>query len=122
MNPNEVHVLVVDDVPDAAQSLATLLELHGYTVQTANSGEEALRLVAEAPPLCVILDIDMPGRVDGLELSKQLRALHGTHIVLIAVTGWPEEDPRVAETFEIVDHYLQKPVNPVVFGKLLPPV
>lgn len=120
MSEDEVRVVVVDDMPDAADTLACLLELNGYTVRVANDGLQALKLIEEWPPVCVILDIDMPG-LNGLELSTRLRQRYGDDIVLIAVTGWDKDDPRVAGTFTIVDHYLRKPVDPDVFRNIVPP-
>ncbi len=120
MSEDEVRVVVVDDMPDAADTLACLLELNGYTVRVAHDGLEALKLIEEWPPVCVILDIDMPG-LNGLELSTRLRQRHGDDIVLIAVTGWDKNDPRVAATYDIVDHYLHKPVDPEVFRNIVPP-
>ena len=120
MCEDEVRVVVVDDMPDAADTLACLLELNGYTVRVAHDGLQALKLIEEWPPVCVILDIDMPG-LNGQELSTRLRQRYGDDIVLIAVTGWDKDDPRVAGTFTIVDHYLRKPVDPEVFRNIVPP-
>lgn len=120
MSEDEVRVVVVDDMPDAADTLACLLELNGYTVRVAHDGLQALKLIEEWPPVCVILDIDMPG-LNGLELSTRLRQRYGDDIVLIAVTGWDKDDPRVAGTFTIVDHYLRKPVDPDIFRNIVPP-
>lgn len=121
MDNDEVRILVVDDSTDAAEALAMVLELSGYTVSVAHDGVEALALLAHTAPHCVLLDIDMPG-MNGLELSKHLRAEHGDDIVLVAVTGWPADDPRVAETFRVVDHYLRKPLNTHALEKVLPPL
>lgn len=121
MNDDDVRVLVVDDSADAAEALAIVLELSGYTVSIAHDGAEALARLARVAPHCVLLDIDMPG-MNGLELSKHLRAEHGDDIVLVAVTGWPADDPRVAETFRVVDHYLRKPIDPHALEKVLPPM
>lgn len=118
---DELRVIVVDDVADSADTLACLIELNGYRVRTASDGAAALELLSNWPALCMILDIDMPG-MDGLELAQRLRAEHGDNVVMIAMTGWAETDPRVAKTFEIVDHYLHKPVDPRVLNQLLPPV
>ncbi len=118
---NDLRVIVVDDVADSADTLACLIELNGYRVRTASDGAAALALLSSWPALCMILDIDMPG-MDGLELAQRLRAEHGDNVVMIAMTGWAETDPRVAKTFEIVDHYLHKPVDPRVLDQLLPPV
>ncbi len=121
MNNDEVRVLVVDDVFDAAEALACGLELDGYKVRIAQNGEQALALIEESVPHCVLLDVDMPG-IDGAELSRRLRERHGDDLVLIAVTGWGEDDERVSQTFACVDHYLKKPVDPAELRKLLPPL
>lgn len=121
MTGDSVRVLVVDDVTDAADTLAMLLELDGYEVCTAYDGLQALTRIPEFAPHCVLFDIDMPV-VDGFELSKQVRQRHGDDIVLIAVTARGSHDARVAGAFAVADHYLIKPVDTAVLRKLLPPV
>ncbi|HEV7578721.1 MAG TPA: response regulator [Caldimonas sp.] len=121
MSDDDVRVVVVDDVADAAEVLAETLSLSGYKVWTATDGAAALALIEERKPHCVLLDIGMPG-MDGNELTRTLRARYGDDIVLIAVTGREHDDERVSDTFARVDHYLQKPVDPDVLRKLLPPV
>jgi CheY-like chemotaxis protein len=121
MSDDDVRVLVVDDVFDAAEVLAETLALSGYKVWIATEGAAALALVEEHKPHCVLLDIGMPG-MDGNELTRTLRTRYGDDIVLIAVTGREHDDERVSDTFERVDHYLQKPVDPDLLRKLLPPV
>ena len=121
MSQDDVRVLVVDDVADAAEALAETLALSGYKVQVAENGTRALALIEEQQPHCVLLDIGMPG-MDGNDLARTLRARYGDDIVLIAVTGREHDDERVSDTFARVDHYLQKPVDPDVLRKLLPPV
>jgi CheY-like chemotaxis protein len=117
----EMRVVVVDDVSDAAETLACLLEMDGYKVWTAQDGHEALALIAEHLPQCVLLDIDMPG-IDGFELSRRLRELYGEQMVLIAVTGWGDEDLRVSERFAHCDHYLRKPIDPGTLKLLFPTI
>ena len=121
MSDDDVRVVVVDDVADAAEVLAETLSLSGYKVWTATDGAAALALIEERKPHCVLLDIGMPG-MDGNELTRTLRTRYGDDIVLIAVTGREHDDERVSDTFARVDHYLQKPVDPDVLRKLLPPV
>ena len=121
MSQDDVRVLVVDDVADAAEALAETLELSGYKVQVAADGARALALIEKQQPHCVLLDIGMPG-MDGNELARTLRQRYGDDIVLIAVTGREHDDESVSDTFARVDHYLQKPVDPDVLRKLLPPV
>ena len=119
MNEDELRVLVVDDVDDAAQTLAELLTLSGFVARTAHDGISALAMVGEFKPHCVLLDIGMPG-MDGLELVQHLRAAHGDDIILVAITGGDVLDARVANTFEQVDHYLAKPIDFAQLMKILP--
>jgi CheY-like chemotaxis protein len=121
MQPHDrARILVVDDVADDADAMTTLLELDGYEVRTAGDGVQALQITAEFNPHCVLLDIGMP-RMDGFALAKILRERFGDDIVLIAVTGKAKADARVSETFDRVDHYLQKPLDPALLRKALPP-
>lgn len=118
--PNQdVQVLVVDDLRDAADALAQSIALDGYTVRTAYGGEQALTLAQERRPDCVLFDIVMPG-LDGCDLAHALRDLYGHDIVLIAVTGMGDRSDRVADTLPLVDHFLRKPVDPGALRKLLP--
>jgi CheY-like chemotaxis protein len=118
---DEVRVVVIDDVSDAADALALALQLDGYDVRTAHNGVDALALIESFRPHCVLLDIEMP-QMDGCELSKELRRLYGDDIVLVAVTGWSEDNVRVAESFGRVDHYLHKPVDFEKLQIILPPL
>lgn len=119
METEEVRVMVVDDMIDSAETLATLLELNGYTVRAVTSGEEALRVVGDFAPLCVLIDIQMPG-LSGHELTRELRLRYGDDIVLVAVTGTGLADDRLSNDFAQFDHYLRKPVELDLLQKLLP--
>ncbi len=99
------HVLVVDDDPDAAESLAFCLQVDGRHVRYATSGDDALALAAEQPPHLALIDIYMPG-VDGNALARELRQRFGDRLVLIAVTG-----ALKSVTLESFDHQLTKPVD-----------
>ena len=118
---DEVRVVVVDDVPDMAETLAVSLELDGYSVKTASNGTQALEVIEAYRPHCVLLDIDMPG-MGGCELSDRLRELYGDEVVLVAVTGWGDPGDRVSDTFSRFDHYIRKPFDPGLLRKVLPPV
>ena len=120
MSENDVRVLVVDDVDDAAQALAGILQLNGYVARTAHDGASALQLTEEFLPHCILLDVKMPG-IDGLELTHRLRSSYGDDIVLVAVTGCSVDEARVSETFELVDHYLSKPIDMAKLETILPP-
>lgn len=117
----EVRVVVVDDLVDSAESLAEVLTLDGYSVRTAHDGVQAWELIEQYEPICVLFDIKMPG-IDGAELSRRLRARYGDDMVLIAITGAPEDDKQVEETFARVDYYLQKPIDLAKLRLVLQPL
>lgn len=119
MRADEVRVLVVDDVEDVATSLAMVLSMDGYQVRTALNSQAALEAVQEFNPLCVLMDIQMPGG-DGHELCRRIRAQHGDDIVLVAVTGTGDEADLISEGFSHFDHCLRKPLDPGHLRKILP--
>jgi CheY-like chemotaxis protein len=93
-----VSVLVADDNRDAADTLALLLQLRGYTVRVVYDGPAAVRSALADPPDCVVLDIAMPGQ-DGYAVARELRAHPATRAIkLVALTGYSEKEigPRVA--------------------------
>jgi DNA-binding response OmpR family regulator len=120
VSSDSIRVLVVDDSEDGAESLAAVMAANGYEARACIDAAAVLAMVEEFQPVCVLLDIRMP-KVSGLELARQIRARHGDGIVLIAVTGASPTDDEVASTFELVDHYLLKPVDIAKLEKVLPP-
>lgn len=116
-----VRVVVIDDASDVAEALAASLRMDGYDVRTAADGVAALALIDTWRPHCVLLDIEMP-LMDGCEVSRTLRDRYGDDIVLVAVTGWGEDNARVAESFARVDHHLRKPVKLQELRVILPPL
>ena len=83
-----LSVLIVEDNPDGAESLAVLLDMFGYEVRIAFDGESALRLARKSPPDAVILDIGLPG-LDGCAVAGELRAIKNPRPLLIAASGYP---------------------------------
>jgi DNA-binding response OmpR family regulator len=115
-----LRIAVVDDVADVADALTEMLRMEGLDVRSAHGGEAAIDLIKTFEPHCVLFDISMPG-VDGLELARRLRAAHGDDLVLVAMTGQDPKEARVADTFALVDHYFQKPVQRRDLLRLLRP-
>ncbi|MBI3458280.1 MAG: response regulator [Candidatus Rokubacteria bacterium] len=102
-------VLVVDDEPKLRRTLREFLELHGFTVVTACSGEDALRCVEHAPPTAVLLDIKMPG-MDGLLTLKKLKALQPAAAVIMMTSL--EEEPLIGQAFALgASDYFLKPFD-----------
>ncbi|WP_310734691.1 hybrid sensor histidine kinase/response regulator [Azohydromonas caseinilytica] len=113
------RVLVVDDNQDAAHTLALLLELSGHAVATAADGESALEVATRWRPEVVLLDIGLPG-LNGYEVAQRLRQLpDGGRLLLVALTGWGNEQDRRAALQAGFDHHLTKPVDPEVLQGLL---
>lgn len=120
MSDLDARVLVVDDTPDALDTMIELVSANGYEVRGASNGAQALRLVPEFEPHCVMFDVQMPG-IDGLALARQLRAAHGSELVLIAVSGCSPDDEKVAATFDAVDYWFTKPIDIGLLRQVLPP-
>jgi CheY-like chemotaxis protein len=105
-----MKILVVDDSRDAADTCAILLELSGHNVQTAYTGQQALELAETFRPHVLLLDIGLPD-FDGYQLARKIRGLSwGSQIVLIAVTGWGQEEDRNRAFEAGFDHHLTKPI------------
>ena len=115
---NELRIVVVDDMPDFAESLASFLRLNGHEVYTAYGGREALHMVETHRPHCVLLDLNMP-EMSGRELARQLRARHDHALVLVAITA-DDIDVALSPEVQDVDHCLRKPLQMAELAKLLP--
>lgn len=106
----KARILVVDDNRDAAESLQMLLQLAGHEVNVAYDGRQAIDTFAAHRPDIVFLDIGLP-RINGYEVARTIRAqAPGRDTLLVALTGWgQEEDLHRAEQAGF-DHHLVKPV------------
>jgi CheY-like chemotaxis protein len=114
-----MRILVVDNDPTTAQSVTGLLQLWGYEVRTSYAGGDALREALLWQPEVVVLDIGMPD-MDGYEVANLLRteaSLEG--LVLVALTGYGQEQDRQRAEEAGFDHYLVKPVPPETLRELL---
>jgi len=117
----DVPVVIVEDDPDAREALKALVELDGYRVHTAASAEQAKAIIAEHAPLCVILDLGLPG-ASGIDLAQSLRATLGSSLVVIAVTGSASAEDQVAAEAAGVDYLLHKPLDIDRFRRILQPL
>lgn len=106
-----LRILVVDDLTDAADSLAMLLTRHGHRVRTAYDGPAAITTAAEFAPHVILLDIALP-KLDGYRVAVQLRQQTMQRPCLIAVTGLGQTDDVAAARAAGFDHHFLKPVNP----------
>jgi CheY-like chemotaxis protein len=113
------RVLIVDDNRDSASSLAAMLELSGYETLTAYDGNQAIDRAEAFYPDAVLLDIGLPGR-NGYEVAQHIRAqAWGREVLLIAVTGWGQQEDRRRSQDAGFDAHLVKPIDPAELEKLL---
>ncbi len=113
MSTPPIRVLVVDDEPQILRALRAALRGHGYDVQTAADGEEALDLLALHPPDLMILDLVMPGK-SGFDVVREVRAWsnpaqRGPAIIVLSARG--EDRDKVTALDLGADDYLTKPFS-----------
>lgn len=113
------RVLIADDNRDAADSLALLLELDGHEVRKVYDGAAALQEAERFRPEFVLLDIGMPV-FNGYEVAQRLRAQPWTQdTVLVAITGWGQEQDRQRSRAAGFDQHMTKPIDPDAVARLL---
>lgn len=113
------RILVVDDNRDAANSLAMMLRLMGNDTAIAHDGLQALDVAATFRPDVALLDIGMP-RLNGYDTALRLRKEPwGRDILLVALTGWGQEDDKRRTQEAGFNHHLVKPLDFTVLDKLL---
>ncbi|OON62026.1 hypothetical protein B0920_00565 [Massilia sp. KIM] len=106
-----VRVLLVDDNADAAQMLATLLELSGHRVSVEYDGQGALARAAAERPDVTLLDIGLPD-IDGHELARRMKAMpEAAKTVLVALTGYGQPDDLRRAQDAGFDHHMVKPAD-----------
>lgn len=119
MPPKRRRLMVIDDNRDAAESMSMLFELWGYEVVCAFDGRTALETATRYRPDAVFLDIGLPG-MDGYEIAERLRELPGSgSTVLVAITGYGQDEDRRRSREAGIDLHLVKPVAPETLHKLL---
>jgi signal transduction histidine kinase/CheY-like chemotaxis protein len=115
-----LRILVVDDVIDAATSLALLLRLWGHEARTAHDGCTALEVARAFRPEVVLLDLALPGGLSGYEVARRLRAEGGSEaVLLVALTGHGQEEDRRQAGEAGFAHFCVKPVDPPALQELL---
>jgi CheY-like chemotaxis protein len=106
------RILVADDNRDAADTLSLILQLDGHEVRTAYDGVEALRVAEQFAPQIALLDIGMPN-LNGYQTAKRIREQSwGSSILLVALTGWGQEQDRRQATEAGFNCHLVKPGDP----------
>jgi len=113
------RILVVDDNRDSADSLAMLLKIMGHDTRTAYDGLKAVESAAAFRPHVVLLDIGLP-KLNGHAACRRIREqLGGEGMVLIALTGWGQEEDKCHSKEAGFNFHMVKPVDPAELEKLL---
>jgi PAS domain S-box-containing protein len=117
--PPPCRILVVDDSQDASESLAMLLRIAGNEVRTAQDGLEAVGAAVAFRPDVVLMDIGLP-KLNGYAAARRIRELPSSRaMVLIALTGWGQEEDRRRSREAGFDHHMTKPVEFAALRQLL---
>ncbi len=105
------QILVVDDNVSSAETLALLIGLSGHCTRVAHTGVDALLAVEAERPDVVLLDIGLPG-MDGYEVARRIRQTElNRNLLLVAVTGYGQDDDRRKSFDAGFNHHLVKPLD-----------
>jgi signal transduction histidine kinase/ActR/RegA family two-component response regulator len=113
-----LRVLVVDDNQDSADSMAMFLRITGHEVRTVHDGLAAVEEATNFQPNVILLDIGLP-KLNGYDAARHIREEHGDAVLLIALTGWGQEEDRRRSREAGFDHHLTKPIDFDDLDKLL---
>lgn len=114
MSTENQTILIVDDEEDILEFLSYNLKKNGYTVHTANDGEEGIRKALKVKPDLIILDVMMP-KMDGIETCEQMRNLSDIgNPIIIFLTARSEDYSQIAGYDAGADDYITKPIKPKI--------
>jgi two-component system CheB/CheR fusion protein len=115
-----LRVLIVEDYEDARESLALLMELRGHVCACAPDGAAAVRAASLFLPDVVLMDVGLPGGIDGYEAARRMRALPGlAGAVFVATTGYGRDADVHRSRAQGFAAHLTKPFDPVELLRLL---
>jgi PAS domain S-box-containing protein len=112
------RVLVAEDIPDAAEMMRVMLDYMGHEVRVAADGVQAVTLARDFKPHVILLDIGLP-RMDGYEACRRIRAAMGPEVLLVALTGWGQEEDQRRARDAGFDLHITKPAEPNVLEALI---
>ena len=109
-----IRVLIVEDQADIRKLIRMTLEFEPYEIHEAANGTDGLQMAIEVQPDLILLDVMMPGELDGLQVCTRVRALpalQATRVVLLTARGQTQD--RDAGQKAGADEYLIKPFSPL---------
>jgi signal transduction histidine kinase len=112
------RVLVAEDIPDAAEMMRLMIECMGHDVRVAADGVQAVAIAEEFEPQVALLDIGMP-RMDGYEAARHIRAALGRRVLLVALTGWGQQEDQRRAYAAGFDRHVTKPAEPTLLESII---
>lgn len=112
------RILIVDDNKDLATSLARLLGLLGHEVEVVFDGRKAIEAARTYRPRVLLLDIGLP-LVDGYQVARTLRQEGFHDILIIALSGYGQEEDRRRSREAGMNHHVTKPVDVKTIAELI---
>ena len=112
------RVLIAEDNSDAAEMMQLMLRLNGHDVEVAADGLQAVARAETFRPQIAFLDIGMP-LMDGYEAARRIRETLGDRVVLVALTGWGQDEDKRLSHEAGFNHHLTKPPDPEVVEQLI---
>jgi CheY-like chemotaxis protein len=106
-----MKILVVEDEPASLKLAHLVLSSDGHEVAKAEAVDKAIEEITRSEPEVILLDLELPA-VDGLTLARKLKGDPArSHIVIVAVTAYPEHFPREEALAAGCNAYIVKPIN-----------
>jgi len=112
------RVLIAEDNSDAAEMMRVMLCFGGHDVKVASDGVQAVAIAEALRPDVAFIDIGMP-RMDGYEAARRIRRALGDRVMLVALTGWGQEDDKARAREAGFDHHLTKPAEPEMMERMI---
>ena len=117
--PTQRRVLIVDDNKAAADMLSLIVKTLGYQVRTASDGQAAIEVAGEFRPDVVLMDLGMP-RMNGYDAARRIRQeTWGKDMLLVALTGWGQDEDKQRTKEAGFDFHLVKPAEPAELQRLI---
>lgn len=105
-------ILVVDDKEDSRVLVEKILRLRGYEIIGAGTGEDAISMAQTELPALILMDVRMPGEIDGLEATRRIKALPQlAHIPILAVTASVRPEDMQRALAEGCSGFIRKPID-----------
>ena len=111
------RILIADDNADSLETLQIMLEVMGNEVRVARDGEEAVQVAESFAPDVILLDIGMP-KLNGYDACTRIRA-GGSRSLIVALTGWSQEEDKQRAKAAGFDRHMVKPVEPKSLESLI---